>query len=638
MEATFNEYLQKGAIEPVPDGDKGGFYSLFFPVQKKGGKWRGCLDLRRLNQRIKCRKFKMESMNDALQLLERGDYMTSVDVSDAFLHVPVHMDFRKYLRFIWRGKAWQFRAMPFGLNIAPREFTKLMRPVVRHLREVGVHLVIYLDDILIIARTLQGSRESTRILIHTLRDLGFEINLPKSSLTPSRVAEFLGFTINSITKTISVPSEKIRGLRRSIRQALRLSAEGCLSRRCLASTVGKIVAASRAVAPARLHSRYLLHCQRAVPSDAGWDALVPLSEEARMELQWWLEHLEHFNGRTFEQQEETATLTTDASDSGWGGSATISGQATQATWGFWDSDQGHLSINARETLALLHSLGSFLPLLRGRTVLWLTDNATALAYVRNGGGRNPRLTTIAKQIWRMTSTHRIDLLPKFLPGSLNVTADRLSRMPHDPTDWQLHPKWFRRAEARWGPHTVDLFATAANAQLPRFFAGRPQPGCAGVNALAHPWGGEVPWIHPPYSLIGRVLRKLRTDGVPNATLCLPVWTAQSWWPLMTSMMVDTPILLPTDESPFLRGLGARGLRPPAWRVGVFRLSGTITKDSVSPRLPLTSRFVVGGTRPTPPRTRTGQRGCGSVTTRSIPSIRPTRPLLTSSRFFRRLRA
>eukprot|EP00736_Rhodelphis_marinus_P008530 Rmarinus@m.5306 len=187
MEATFNEYLQKGAIEPVPDGDKGGFYSLFFPVQKKGGKWRGCLDLRRLNQRIKCRKFKMESMNDALQLLERGDYMTSVDVSDAFLHVPVHMDFRKYLRFIWRGKAWQFRAMPFGLNIAPREFTKLMRPVVRHLRE--------------------GSRESTRILIHTLRDLGFEINLPKSSLTPSRVAEFLGFTINSITKTISVPSE-----------------------------------------------------------------------------------------------------------------------------------------------------------------------------------------------------------------------------------------------------------------------------------------------------------------------------------------------------------------------------------------------------------------------------------------------
>ena len=48
--------------------------------------------------------------------------------------------YRKYLRFAFKGQVFQFRAMPFGLATTPRDFTKLMAVVGSHLRLKGAHL------------------------------------------------------------------------------------------------------------------------------------------------------------------------------------------------------------------------------------------------------------------------------------------------------------------------------------------------------------------------------------------------------------------------------------------------------------------------------------------------------------------
>ena len=44
-------------------------------------------------------------------------------------------------------------------------------------------------------------------------------------------------------------------------------------------------------------------------------------------------------------------------------------------------------------------------------------------------------------------------------GKVNVRADRLSRYKHDHTDIRLEPKVFEMIDRRYGPHSVDLFAT-----------------------------------------------------------------------------------------------------------------------------------------------------------------------------------
>jgi hypothetical protein len=45
-----------------------------------------------------------------------GDWAASIDLRDAYFHVPIHAADRKYLRFGWRGRLFQFCVLPFGLS------------------------------------------------------------------------------------------------------------------------------------------------------------------------------------------------------------------------------------------------------------------------------------------------------------------------------------------------------------------------------------------------------------------------------------------------------------------------------------------------------------------------------------------
>jgi len=76
--------------------------------------------------------------------------MVKLNLKDAYLQVPIHLDHQEYLVFQWNSKFYQFTCLPFDLSAAPRAFTKLLKPVVWFLRQIGCHLIIFLDNILII--------------------------------------------------------------------------------------------------------------------------------------------------------------------------------------------------------------------------------------------------------------------------------------------------------------------------------------------------------------------------------------------------------------------------------------------------------------------------------------------------------
>ncbi len=141
--------MNKGAISPVRYSPEG-FYSRLFLVPKKGGSFRPVIDLSQLNKFITNEHFQMENLTCIKHLLYPNDYMVKLDLKDAYLAVGIHPQSQQFLRFIWQGQTYQFRCLPFGLNTAPRIFTKLLKPVVAFLRTRNIRLLIYLDDILII--------------------------------------------------------------------------------------------------------------------------------------------------------------------------------------------------------------------------------------------------------------------------------------------------------------------------------------------------------------------------------------------------------------------------------------------------------------------------------------------------------
>jgi hypothetical protein len=129
LRTAVSEMLIKQAIVPVNDLASPGFYSRLFLVPKKTGEWRPVIDLSFLNAYITCPTFQMDTPELVRGALRQGMWTTSIDLKDAYFHVPIHPSYRKYLRFQVLGRVYQFVALLFGLNTAPWLFTKLATQV-----------------------------------------------------------------------------------------------------------------------------------------------------------------------------------------------------------------------------------------------------------------------------------------------------------------------------------------------------------------------------------------------------------------------------------------------------------------------------------------------------------------------------
>ena len=151
------------------------------------------------------------------------------------------------------------------------------------------------------------------------------------------------------------------------------------------------------------------------------DFLVKWDSDCCPDLLWWsdVSHLQV--GMPLGESLPELCLFTDASNTGWGASL---GDVHLA--GSWSPLSSRFSINHRELLAVLLALRGFLPSLCGLVVAVFSDNTTALAYLKKQGGtRSATLNTVAQSILRFCEDSRIQLLPQFIPGKMNVLADSL---------------------------------------------------------------------------------------------------------------------------------------------------------------------------------------------------------------------
>lgn len=75
--------------------------------------------------------------------------MASVDLTEAYLDVPIHPSHRQFLRFCYVGRHFQYAALQFGLALALQAFTKIMTALATYLRALPIRIQCYLDDLLI---------------------------------------------------------------------------------------------------------------------------------------------------------------------------------------------------------------------------------------------------------------------------------------------------------------------------------------------------------------------------------------------------------------------------------------------------------------------------------------------------------
>lgn len=542
IDQEVQELLSKGAVhyvQPSPYQEPG-FISSLFVVPKKGGGHRPVINLKPLNCFIPYEHFKMESIHMLKDLLRNGDYMVKIDLKDAYLTVPIWKNHQKYLRFIWRDSLLEFACLPFGLASAPRVFTKLLKPVFSILRQRGIRLIAYLDDILLMAPSKQLVLQHAASTLNLLEGLGFTVNYLKSVLVPSQQMEFLGSLVDSVNLSLSLPRDKIRKIQSNCQLLLD---NPVTSVRELSKFLGLLSSSIQAVFPAPLHYRYLQQAKNAVlKTHKSYEAPVLLDSEALQEVQWWKDNLIAWNGKALFQQSTDLVIETDASRQGWG--AYCQGVSTG---GRWAPGETIYHINCLELLAGSLAVKSFTKNRAEAQVLLLMDNISAVTYINKmGGTHSPLLSHLAKDLWDWCLNHNLLVRAQYIPGVQNVEADRESRVFLDASDWKLNPTIFDCLYQIWGPLNIDLFASRLTFQLDQFVSWRPDPLAVHTDAFTLDWATFRGYAFPPFALIGRCLHQIQSQQVTHMVLIAPVWPAQPWYPLLLDLCIDFPLLLPVQ--------------------------------------------------------------------------------------------
>ena len=233
---------------------------------------------------------------------------------------------------------------------------------------------------------------------------------------------------------------------------------------------------------------------------------------------------------------------------------------TDEVIGVWSQGERSRSSSWREAEAVKRVLNSNLDQVRGKKVKVYSDNKNVESILKIGS-RKEDLQNIANEIFETCQSNEISLSVQWIPRESNERADYLSRC-RDSDDWSVQEWVFKHLDAKWGPHTIDRFASFYNSYCARFNSRWWVPGTEAVDALDQVWGKpEINWVVPPPRLILQVLKKVVMENA-SCTLIVPEWPSAPYYPALQSELVrrrivDTFVLPRIDA--IKEGLGNNGM-------------------------------------------------------------------------------
>lgn len=550
-------------------------------IPKKNGKLRTVYNLRRLSEWVLPSPSRLLRLAEFKTNLPKRCFLTSIDLKNAYHSIKMAPSSAKYLTFQFGRKTYAWSTLPQGLNASPAVFIETMSAVLNLFSSTWPHVMIapYVDDIALASPSKKNLEMATTWLRVALESTGFTINTEKSVLRPKRKLLFLGLLWDGRRNTVSIPTDKRSDLRRQCRRLLKkIAAKMLMTPREIARVSGKIQSVCHAVPFGRPHCSELIAAVTYLKKNGDWDSEALLSQSLTTattnDLRWWINVLSDARRSSARCRAPTPTMivSTDASLFATGAAGfpippserhalsterAVELAKTTPTWSFAEYFPSRKRMMAKsiadlELLAIQRTFEAQASSLKHRRILLLTDSKVALSYIRRQRGRHPHLRAITRAIFELAENNNITIArAEYIGTKDNLIADSLSRKV-DRDDWKLRPEIFEQACQHFNLRpTLDVFASATNAQLPRFCSAQRSDQRVG-DATRVAWD-PISWANPPFSLLPSLPRLVRRNPQTTLLVLLPVWPFRPWFTTLRNMMTAQPMVFPKGTSLFSSG-------------------------------------------------------------------------------------
>ena len=400
------------------------------PKKDKPNKWRLIMDLSSpegysVNDAISkedC-SFHYASVDWAVARITQlgsGTLLAKMDIQRAYRNIPVAPVDRHLLGFLWDGKVYVDKVLPFGLRSAPLIFSAIADALLWIMHRRGVSWAIhYVDDFLTMGSPNSNECQSNmEIMQETCTRAGLPLE-PAKTQGPLSTLTFLGIELDTTAMEISLPLDKLSRVKEALahwrgRKACR--------KRDLLSLIGTLAHASKVIRSSRIFLRRLIDLSTTAAKP---DHFIRLNAEGKSDIEWWFQFMSRWNGTSMLPLPDLQPfgLVTDASGN-WGCGAYWDREWFQLQWSNMLAD-AHISVKELTPIVLATAIWG--RAWSGHKVQIMSDNAATVAAINNQTSRAKESGHLLRCLAFLTAYHQCYLHATYLPGKHNTLADALSR-------------------------------------------------------------------------------------------------------------------------------------------------------------------------------------------------------------------
>ncbi|GET62049.1 putative retrotransposon protein [Rhizophagus irregularis DAOM 181602=DAOM 197198] len=161
---------------------------------KKTGKYRFCIDYRKLNKITIMDSFSLPRMDELLDKYRKAKWFSSIDLAAGFNQVEMKEEDKEKTAFVCSKGLFEYNVMPFGLTNAPATFQRLMDEILEEY--INDFVVVYIDDIMIYSENLKDHMEHVEKVLKKLQENNLIIKLKKCRFLERNI-EFLGHIVGN---------------------------------------------------------------------------------------------------------------------------------------------------------------------------------------------------------------------------------------------------------------------------------------------------------------------------------------------------------------------------------------------------------------------------------------------------------